>query len=169
MLYKKKPEKRARTILSRSQENCTCRGSAGVDRPQMARSRLTGTGSTAYNEGTQTVPGWSRDHTGLSLVPPLYSEKKQKPHQNFPSPTSSSLFFPSPFLFFPLQFSPFSHTSSQWVLLQTASPVLSFSPPSRLVRVTPIRLRELFPSSPSLLLSECSYMGALPSILLTTY
>lgn len=76
---------------------------------------------------------------------------KRKPHHFFPLPFSSlfsSPILPSPSLSLSL-FSSFPFfTHSQWVLSQTVrSLALSFSPPSRLVRVTPIRLREFSPIS----------------------
>lgn len=77
--------------------------------------------------------------------------EKVKPHHF--SPPSSLLSFSHPPLFslFSLFSShlsrllPSSHSHlSQWVPLQTVRSLLSFSPPSPLVRVIPIRLREFF-------------------------
>ena len=104
---------------------------------------------TEYNEGTSVVPACGPLTLSFLWYRQSNSEKKQNPTK-FPLPErSSSLSFSLHSSFPPFCQFLSLHTQSQWVLFQTAA--LSFSPPSLSVRVTPTRLRELYPLKKTLI------------------
>lgn len=128
------------------------RRSAHIHRPRwrdrgLARDRKYRVRRTFRGYFGSTLP-FAHAHYVFSGTACVTRKKKQNPTK-VPPPRDIFLPFPllSPFLIPPpppfLSIFCFFHTPSQWVQLQTAA--LSSSLPSLSVRVTPIRLRELYP------------------------